>query len=424
MTSFLSASIVVTFLIFITDSAVSADEETRESGQNINYKGEMISDEDSDSSWDDFDDSSQYTEEDKIILNQTWGPTVVKVLSALRRKRGPLDASEYSNDFNVLIEASKLETTPIDIRCHLAFVLLLCATPETVRESSRLYSEIALNHNFSTEKRIDALEELQTINFDGNHNRAYEIRTLLARDLSFSSKERCDLACWFLYSRIPEYTDHAIILLSEILSSSDCISETYEEIMSKLRFLYSCSDTDLFERISTKITTVFGVSKSLSILERFHLIGKLLLSGRKDYCFVASVSDVEKEVFREIKQTIPKDVFLNKIRSRLGTLKSNGPEVYLPVIDMFYETSDHMSPPLSGNLVSFLSLIGVDYHKEYKLAEKRLEQKQGLRYIDVVKEYEPTKIILDAMIEQARTDTSMMEALNAYCRKHVIPLSL
>lgn len=372
----------------------------------------------------DFDESSKNTSCDassddeeitKLVMAQPWAPTAQKILST----PGPLNPVQYADDFALLIEASKQETTSLAIRSQLATVLQLCATQETAEASSKLNHAIALDPTFSSEERIDALEELETTELPGNKELAYELRTTLARDKSFSIADRCKLSEGFLYSNTLEELKHAIKLFKEILSDANYSDETSDKILDALRWVYFPDWPELYAYSQTKIFKILGCSKTAGISGRIIYMDKLLKLAKLGYYSKDNhESDVEIEVFNAIKHKFLEEKFKGSLQLQLNPLGEDGLQDSFSVIESFYRTPDNELPPLRGNLMSLLNLIGIDFLQEYQEAEKRVTLKNQIEFLNAIKTYKPTKSIWDSMIEQAKIDPLFREELTIYFQSY------
>lgn len=388
-----------------------SDEENEQILHATLYKLDSESDSDESSKDTSCDASSDDEEITKLVMAQPWAPTAQKIIST----RGPLDPVQYADDFALLIEASKQETTPLVIRSQLATVLQLCATQETIEASNKLNHAVALDPTFPSEERIDALKELETTKFPGNKELAYELRTTLARDKSFSIADRCELSGGFLYSNTLEELKHAITLFKEILSDANYSDETANKILDAFRWVYFPDWPELYTYSQTKIFKILGCRKTASINERFIYMDKLLKLAKLGYHSKDNhESDIEIEALNGIKYNFLEGELKGQLQLKLNPLGMDRLQGSFSIIESFCRTPDNELPPLRGNLMSLLNLIGVDFLKEYQEAEKRVALKNQIEFLNATKTYKPTKSIWDSMIEQAKADPLFMEELKTY----------
>src|SRR3990167_10477827 len=70
----------------------------------------------------------------QLLRGQPWFGSFEKIVLAL----GHLDPVEFAEDFNVLVEAAKSETTPLQAKSSLAITLIHCGTEKTLEAATQL----------------------------------------------------------------------------------------------------------------------------------------------------------------------------------------------------------------------------------------------------------------------------------------------
>lgn len=160
-------------------------------------------------------------------------------------------------------------------------------------------------------------------------------------------------------------------------------------------------------------------SQTTEIMQRFILMGELLMLRQIGHGSKTNYdSDIDIEIFRSIKHSISEADFKKKLQLRFAPLHKDVPQESFALIECFYKTPDNKLPPLNGNLVSLLNLIGFDYYQEYETAKQRIEQKHQQEFLDEIQTYKPTKHAWDSMIEQAKSDPIFMEKLKQYLKTY------
>ncbi len=396
----------------------SSDEEEEKISKPQKYK-KSSSDEESDGT-----NSHPSKENEKtleLLKAETWGPIAEKLLRGDGHFFAP---SAHETDLEILLKAAKSEQINPVLRPILVTVLELFETEEAQEATHNLNYAIVLDQSLSFEERENALDDLENSDLPLTKEQVYEAYTVLAKDNSFSIKNRYNSVTKLLYLYNKEVLKHSIRLFKKIFKDSHYDIEPSLEFYYEMKSILSNKYPDLYAYGGRRVAKLLGCNQSFEIWRRFDFLQEILVTEKKLNLTQTTMNDednyegISLQILNSIKHRLKKEEFkksLRKYLSPLGEDKLTGP---YQVIESFYQTPDTEFPPLRDNLGSLLGMIGIDLVKEYEAIKEQAITKSQLEFFDSFQTSPSASKVWSSIIEDAKKYPLVMQDLKEYIKNY------